>query len=160
MHLDDADQELADDGQGKHSIGDGVSASVPHTLWMRRMAISMACQSQKITKLKVDGLLKEGSLQHIVSSSSSAEDMGTLRFSVSEVHKIGILDIRLFNTDRHAGIVLLSTKGSEMNTFLMTPIDHGMCLPSFEHLNGACFDWMSWPQSRLPFSSSENHHIA
>ena len=124
------------------------------------MAISVACQSQKITKLKVDGLLKEGSLQHIVSSSSSAEDMGTLRFSVSEVHKIGILDIRLFNTDRHAGNVLLSTKGSEMNTFLMTPIDHGMCLPSFEHLNGACFDWMSWPQSRLPFSSSENHHIA
>nr|CCA25537.1 phosphatidylinositol kinase putative [Albugo laibachii Nc14] len=114
----------------------------------------------EITKLKLDGHLKEGSLQQFVSSSSSAEDMGTLRFSVSEVHKIGILDLRLFNTDRHAGNVLLSTNASEMNTFLMTPIDHGMCLPSFEHLDGACFDWMSWPQSRLPFLPAEKEHIA
>jgi hypothetical protein len=33
--------------------------------------------------------------------------MGTSRFSTSDVHRIGILDIRLFNTDRHAGNMLV-----------------------------------------------------
>ncbi len=30
-------------------------------------------------------------------------EMGPGRFSVRDVHRIGILDVRLFNTDRHAG---------------------------------------------------------
>ncbi len=34
-------------------------------------------------------------------------EMGTSRFSASDVHRIGILDIRLFNTDRHAGNMLV-----------------------------------------------------
>lgn len=30
-------------------------------------------------------------------------EVGASRFSVADVHRIGILDVRLFNTDRHAG---------------------------------------------------------
>lgn len=33
--------------------------------------------------------------------------MGASRFSVQDVHRIGILDIRLVNTDRHAGNILV-----------------------------------------------------
>lgn len=36
-----------------------------------------------------------------VDSTSSTEDLGPGRFSVSDVHRIGILDIVLANTDRH-----------------------------------------------------------
>lgn len=37
--------------------------------------------------MKVDGVLKEGSFQQFDSSSFCTKDMGTLRFSVLEVHK-------------------------------------------------------------------------
>lgn len=102
---------------------------------------------------------KEGSLQQFVASECSAEDMGHLKFALSDVHKIGILDIRLFNTDRHAGNILLhaSTDGGCMQ---MTPIDHGLCLPSYKHLDGACFDWLQWPQAQFPFTSEALDHIA
>lgn len=109
--------------------------------------------------LNVHGQEKEGSMQRFVPSECSAEDMGTLKFTAPEVHKIGILDVRLFNTDRHAGNILLRTRSNDQ-TFAMTPIDHGFCLPSYQHLDGATFDWLQWPQSEFPFTCSELDHIA
>lgn len=109
--------------------------------------------------LNVNGEEKEGSMQRFVPSECSAEDMGTLKFSIPEVHKIGIFDVRLFNTDRHAGNILLTFRPQEQ-TYAMTPIDHGFCLPSFKHLDNACFDWLQWPQAQFPFTSAELDHIA
>ncbi|RLN14432.1 hypothetical protein BBJ28_00010274 [Nothophytophthora sp. Chile5] len=109
--------------------------------------------------LKVNGEEKEGSMQRFVASQCSAEDMGTLKFAIPEVHKIGILDVRLFNTDRHAGNILLSPRANDQ-TFGMTPIDHGFCLPSYKHLDGATFDWLQWPQAQFPFTCAELDHIA
>lgn len=109
--------------------------------------------------LNVNGEDKEGSMQRFVPSECSAEDMGTLKFSIPEVHKIGIFDVRLFNTDRHAGNILLTFRQQEQ-TYAMTPIDHGFCLPSYKHLDGATFDWLQWPQAQFPFTSSELDHIA
>lgn len=108
------------------------------------------------------GEAKEGSVQAFVDSECSAEDMGPLKFSVPEVHKVGILDVRLFNTDRHAGNILLHkpANGSSSSTYAMTPIDHGFCLPSFRHLDNATFDWLQWPQAQFPFTSEELDHIA
>lgn len=103
---------------------------------------------------------KEGSVQAFVASESSAEDMGSLKFSVPEVHKVGILDVRLFNTDRHAGNILLRPRGPHEETYAMTPIDHGFCLPSYQHLDGALMDWMQWPQAQYPFTCEELDHIA
>ncbi|KAF1775608.1 Phosphatidylinositol 3-/4-kinase, catalytic domain [Phytophthora cactorum] len=109
--------------------------------------------------LNVNGEEKEGSMQRFVASQCSAEDMGTLKFAIPEVHKIGILDVRLFNTDRHAGNILLSARPNDQ-TFAMTPIDHGFCLPSYKHLDGATFDWLQWPQAEFPFTCAELDHIA
>lgn len=109
--------------------------------------------------LNVNGEEKEGSMQRFVASQCSAEDMGTLKFAIPEVHKIGILDVRLFNTDRHAGNILLRARANEQ-TFGMTPIDHGFCLPSYKHLDGATFDWLQWPQAQFPFTCAELDHIA
>ncbi|KAL7993510.1 putative phosphatidylinositol 3-/4-kinase, catalytic domain-containing protein [Plasmopara halstedii] len=42
----------------------------------------------------------------------------------------------------------------------MTPIDHGFCLPSYQHLDNATFDWLQWPQAEFPFTCDELNHIA
>lgn len=112
-----------------------------------------------VMTLIVHGEEKEGSMQRFVPSECSAEDMGTLKFAIPEVHKIGILDVRLFNTDRHAGNILLSPRADEQ-TYKMTPIDHGFCLPSYKHLDSATFDWLNWPQAQFPFTGAELDHIA
>jgi hypothetical protein len=112
-----------------------------------------------VMTLAVHGEEKEGSMQRFVPSECSAEDMGTLKFAIPEVHKIGILDVRLFNTDRHAGNILLSSRPDEQ-TYQMTPIDHGFCLPSYKHLDSATFDWLHWPQAQFPFTGAELDHIA
>ncbi|TDH65774.1 hypothetical protein CCR75_003898 [Bremia lactucae] len=109
--------------------------------------------------LCLNGEEKEGSMQRFVASQCSAEDMGTLKFAIPEVHKIGILDVRLFNTDRHAGNILLSARLNEQ-TYAMTPIDHGFCLPAYKHLDSATFDWLHWPQAEFPFTGAELDHIA
>ena len=44
-----------------------------------------------------------GSLQDFKDSIGSAEDLGPAMFDQEDVHRIGILDIRLLNLDRHLG---------------------------------------------------------
>ena len=70
--------------------------------------------------------LKIGSLQMFVENQGSCEDMGPHAFSVKEVQKIAVLDIRLANADRHAGNILVCQDGDHMQ---LVPIDHGYCLP-------------------------------
>jgi hypothetical protein len=109
----------------------------------------------------LNGIWKEGSVQAFVSSECSAEDMGSGQFNAADVHKIGILDIRLFNTDRHAGNILICTTSQhdDANKYHMVPIDHGLTLPSYRHLDEAKFDWLSWPQAKYPFSPESMAHI-
>ena len=47
------------------------------------------------------------SLQEFVEHDSDAGDCGASSFPVEQVHRIGILDVRLFNTDRHSGNILI-----------------------------------------------------
>jgi hypothetical protein len=75
--------------------------------------------------------MKMGSLQKYVDALSSCEDMGSSKFSVEEVHKITVLDMRLANTDRNGGNILVC-KGPE-GSLKLVPIDHGYCLP--EHVS-------------------------
>lgn len=85
--------------------------------------------------------------------------------SVRDVQRIGILDIRLFNTDRHAGNMLVrrprspASGGSaakldgsmllDRQAYELIPIDHGFALP--EALEPPYFEWQHWPQvGRVP----------
>mmetsp|Transcript_5609 Transcript_5609/g.12420 ORF Transcript_5609/g.12420 Transcript_5609/m.12420 type:complete len:688 (-) Transcript_5609:1735-3798(-) len=115
-----------------------------------------------------NGLLpmKLGSLQEFVSHECDTSEMGPSRFSVKDVHRIGILDIRLFNTDRHAGNMLVRvSRDSSANLksriadaqYELIPIDHGFCLP--ETLEAPYFEWLHWPQTMLPFSEEELQYI-
>lgn len=93
--------------------------------------------------------------------------------SIRDVQRIGILDIRLFNTDRHAGNMLVrrpraasATPGTaldgaallERHQYELVPIDHGFALP--EALEPPYFEWQHWPQAMLPFGREELEYIA
>ena len=82
-------------------------------------------------------------------------EMGASRFGARDVHRIGILDIRIWNTDRHAGNILVRRQrassaglsGLQMldsSQLELVPIDHGFCLP--ESLEPPYFEWLHWPQ--------------
>ena len=50
---------------------------------------------------------KHGSLQEFVESNDIVGNMGSNQFDIEEVHKIGILDIRILNCDRNEANILV-----------------------------------------------------
>lgn len=110
--------------------------------------------------------MKLGSLQEFVQHECDTSEMGPSRFSVRDVHRIGILDIRIFNTDRHAGNMLVRLpRASAVDLkshiagaqYELIPIDHGFCLP--ETLEAPYFEWLHWPQTLAPFTEDELQYI-
>jgi len=108
-----------------------------------------------------EGGEKRGSVQRFVPASSDMSDMGPSNISADEVQKVGILDVLLFNMDRHEGNLLLSTSDSERLS--LVPIDHGLCLPEIigqytgpnkDLLKSIYFVWQNWPQARQPFNDT------
>ncbi|KAH7444925.1 hypothetical protein KP509_02G098400 [Ceratopteris richardii] len=120
---------------------------------------------------KPSAVAKLASCQQFVPHDYDASDHGTSRFSVSSVHRIGILDVRIFNTDRHAGNILIKRSKALDNqvtwghsnlyvtdTLELIPIDHGLCLP--EALEDTYFEWLHWPQASVPFTEEELEYIS
>lgn len=104
---------------------------------------------------------KIASFQQFIPHDCDASDHGTSNFPVSAVHRIGILDIRILNTDRHAGNLLVRKFDDGIGKFNqvdLVPIDHGLSLP--ESLEDPYFEWIHWPQASVPFSEDELHYIA
>jgi hypothetical protein len=65
---------------------------------------------------------------------------------------LALLDMRVCNTDRHGGNLLLLGSGRQKS---LGPIDHGCCLPPWWSLSEVCFDaWSGWPQVRCRPSQS------
>lgn len=105
---------------------------------------------------------KIASLQRFVGHGFDAGELGPSFFSVASVHRIGILDIRIMNLDRHAGNMLVMKHDHKSNYIDgitdLVPIDHGFCLP--EWLDDPYFEWLHWPQASIPFSDSELEYIS
>jgi hypothetical protein len=72
------------------NVNDGVNGNKPH-------------KKKQVSKI--------ASFQQFIPHDFDASDHGTSSFPVSSVHRIGILDIRFFNTDRHAGNLLVRKLG-------------------------------------------------
>jgi hypothetical protein len=104
------------------------------------------------------GECKWGSLQEFVHHEDSCENFGSSVIPTDEVHKIGILDIRLVNQDRHFANILC--RYDDAGKLRLTPIDHGAVLPSCFHLDKARFEWMYWKQAKHPFAEVTLAHIA
>jgi len=106
------------------------------------------------TNNKSVSMLTQGSLQDYVAHQSSAEDVGASVFDVDCVHRIGILDIRLLNLDRHLGNLLVVQGGKHL-----VPIDHGLSLPSFRALEEVRFEWSHWKQCHVPFAPATIDYV-
>lgn len=98
-----------------------------------------------------------GSLQKYIPHTCSAEDMGPSAFSVDEIQKIGILDIRLLNLDRHLNNLLVVT---EDNVNKLIPIDHGYILPSYQDMSDVYFGWTYWKQCKESWSDRSKNIIS
>ncbi|ONK69390.1 uncharacterized protein A4U43_C05F22360 [Asparagus officinalis] len=120
------------------------------------------CSNSKAHERKKRPISKIASFQQFIPHDFDASDHGTSSFSVAAVHRIGILDVRILNTDRHAGNLLVRKLESGVGRFggqmELIPIDHGLCLP--ESLEDPYFEWIHWPQASIPFSDDELQYIA
>jgi len=98
--------------------------------------------------------LKKGSLQKFVINDGDCSDLGANKFSVEDVHRIGLFDIRSLNMDRNDEnlLVQVSSEGEHK----LIPIDHTYCFP--EKIDGY-FNWQFWSQAKVPFSSDELRYI-
>jgi hypothetical protein len=104
---------------------------------------------------------KQGSLQRFVLNSDGGYckascDMGPSAFPTEDVHRIGQLDIRLLNCDRHGGNALVQKNAR--GEVRLVPIDHSYILP--KHAADLDFEWLFWPQSKEPFSAETKAYIA
>lgn len=97
---------------------------------------------------------KTGSIQQFLPNDGESSSVGSSSFAVEDVHRIGVLDVRLFNMDRNGENMLLKREGSQ---YRLIPIDHAYILP--EALDGAYFDWMYWSQAKKPFSQETLNYI-
>ncbi|XP_044466190.1 phosphatidylinositol 4-kinase gamma 7-like [Mangifera indica] len=124
-----------------HSIFNLNDAVTGNKLWKRK----------KVSKI--------ASLQQFMPHDFDAGDYGTSSFPVAAIHRIGILDVRIFNTDRHSGNLLVRKHdcGGRFGQVELIPIDHGLCLP--ESLEDPYFEWIHWPQASIPFSEDELEYI-
>ena len=96
------------------------------------------------------------SLQRFVSGASQSWDNGPARYETEDVHRIGVLDLRLLNCDRHGGNILV--RGDAEGRQRLYPIDHGYTLPTC--LADLDFEWQMWPQSKRPFSEEVKAYIS
>lgn len=107
----------------------------------------------------------EGSLQLFTSNVGSSEDFGSSSFRLRDIQAIALLDIRMFNTDRHGGNLLVSNVAPETDggvaskQHALVPIDHGLCLPDFHHLGEFEAEWLYWRQARQPLSEEARAHV-
>lgn len=105
---------------------------------------------------------KRGSLQQFVQCSGDCEEIGTAAFHIEEVHKITVLDIRMANTDRNGGNILVREWPPEekhaRGKYELVPIDHGYTLP--HTLQDVSFEWEFWHQANEPYSETTRAYIA
>jgi len=98
---------------------------------------------------------KVGSFQLFAQHDCTSEDIGPARFPTDQVHRIAALDIRLCNTDRHSGNILVREVAGEV---ALVPIDHGWSLPG-DVGTDLTLEWMSWKAAKQPFSEAVRQDI-
>lgn len=106
-------------------------------------------------ELEISGEKKIGSLQRFIPNIGSVIDFGQSLFSVSDVHRIAQLDIRLFNVDRNDENLLVANVNGLHH---LIPIDHSYSLP--ESLEDCpMFAWLYWKQAKAPMSEEMLEYI-
>lgn len=105
---------------------------------------------------------KMGSLQEFVRHDDVVSDLSPSQFSVHQVHKIVLLDMRLLNTDRNDANILVRKRRSATTgkvDYELIPIDHGYCLPQFLEIAWCDWCWYDWPQLHEPLNAEDRKYI-
>ncbi len=99
-------------------------------------------------KKSAEKKMKIGSLQKLEIKNGTAADISSSLFSVFEVQKIALLDLRILNDDRNdENIIYRRLKGKRIK---LTPIDHGLSLPDTLELSNSNLCWYAWKQAKEP----------
>lgn len=105
---------------------------------------------------------KIGSLQEFVRHDDVVSDLAPNQFTLHQVHKIVLLDMRLLNTDRNDANILVRKKRSATSgqvEYELIPIDHGYCLPQFLEIAWCDWCWYNWPQLKQPLSAEDREYV-
>jgi hypothetical protein len=104
---------------------------------------------------------KYGSFQRFVKSNDVAANFASSLFSTSQVHRIGVLDIRILNCDRNDENILVAKKKDKngKSYYKLTPIDHSLSFPDCIKIQEYEMCWMGWDQARTPFSQEILQYI-
>jgi len=102
-----------------------------------------------------EGVVKVGSLQQFIENDGDCSDIGANKFSVDDVHRLGIFDIRILNMDRNDENLLV--KKTSEKEWKLVPIDHTY---SFPNKIDSYFNWQYWSQAKKPFSSESLNYIS
>jgi hypothetical protein len=105
---------------------------------------------------------KYGSLQKFIKSNDVAANFSYTLFDTSEIHKIGVLDIRILNCDRNDENILVKKKKDMSNgkvLYKLIPIDHSLSFPDCIKIQEYEMCWMGWEQATLPFNKEMLSYI-
>lgn len=97
----------------------------------------------------IESPAKVGSLQAFIQSEGPIENFSTDLFADDEIHKIAVLDMRLFNLDRNTENILVQRYGDE---YKLVPIDHGLTIPDTLEVNSYDIAWLSTSQAEKAFN--------
>lgn len=94
---------------------------------------------------------KLGSLHDFIPHLHDSWELSASFYSLSDFQRIAVLDLRLLNTDRHGGNILVVKDTDQDGGLKLVPIDHAFCLPDSIESCGEqlWFEWMSWPQAKV-----------
>jgi len=70
--------------------------------------------------------------------------------TAKSIRRIALLDMRLLNSDRHSGNILVHKDA-------LIPVDHHLTLPP--QFFGCSFGWSHWPGAHTSFSAEEKNYI-
>lgn len=149
---------------GKPSVRNGVLAGeanlrevAAYMLDHQKFANVPATVRVEVQHAMFGGKAKVGSFQEFRIHDEEAGDLSSSLFSTEEAHKIAIMDVRLLNTDRNDENLLVKRLPSA--DLELIPIDHGCSLPSTLQVMWHDWIWLSWPQTKRPFSKAEKDYI-
>ena len=153
------------DGEGFHGVPPTTYVEFYHPSFSNReYCENVPVKSTREFKLKNEEKTKHGSLQGFVAHDDSIGNYGSNCFSVEEVHKIAILDIRILNCDRNDENVLVKKHNVQIETshgmktkkeYNLIPIDHGLSFPDNFEIYDYEIVWINFPQCIQPFTEKE-----
>ena len=81
---------------------------------------------------------------------------------LQNIQSIALLDIRLFNLDRHENNLLVCSSWSHsctLSSHHVIPIDHGYCLPRKTTRVFPQWCWLHWNHSKVPLSQEMKDYL-